>query len=256
MKKFASILPHSSKSHSCTRRLGACVFGASLFLAGLAGARAENPWGSGGAWSSSWDTIGGGSFGSLPWESRHFSSSTFSEPPPVPIHDASIDPAMIKAGAIAEHRAEPHSTNFCWRYVKEALVAAGSVTSYPRTAYAREAGHELVENYGFVKLAVSSPDRAPVGSVLVYGGSVAGHVELRTVHGFVSDYRCSQPSTLPFIGAYALVGGKHHKEISRDLTTVQNSSPTARSHRHIAQSSASSAVPGTQIPHGVIAATL
>jgi len=41
-----------------------------------------------------------------------------------------------------------------------------------------------------------------VGAVLVYGGGGAGHVELRTPHGFTSDYHSSRPSCLPFIGAY------------------------------------------------------
>jgi hypothetical protein len=160
---------------------------------------------------------------------------------------------MIKAGTIAEHRALPHGTNFCWRYVKEALLAAGSVTSYPKTAYAREAGRELVENYGFVKLPVSRPDRAPVGSVLVYGGSVAGHVELRTSHGFVSDFRCSRPSTLPFIGAFTRLGGQPHKEMKEMKVAMNNSPVPHRVHSHVAQDST---LPSGQIPHGVIAATL
>ena len=126
---------------------------------------------------------------------------------------------MIKAGSIAEHRALPHSTSQCWRYVKEALVAAGGVTSYPQSVYARDAGAELVHNYGFVKLAVNSADRAPVGSVLVYGGAGAGHVELRTARGFVSDYCCNRPAALPFLGAYTRLE-KRHKEIQTAQITI------------------------------------
>jgi len=96
--------------------------------------------------------------------------------------------------------------------VKEALVAAGGVDSYPRSNYAKQAGDELVRNYGFVRLPVRSAERAPVGSVLVYGGPGAGHVELRTPRGFVSDFRCSRPSNLPFIGAFTRME-KRHKEI-------------------------------------------
>jgi len=129
---------------------------------------------------------------------------------------------MIKAGSIAEQRALSHSSSRCWRYVKEALLAAGGVSSYPHTAYAREAGAELVHNYGFVRLAVSSADRAPVGSVLVYGGAGAGHVELRTARGFVSDYCCNRPANLPFIGAYTRLE-KRHKEIQ----TAQIAAPVA-----------------------------
>jgi hypothetical protein len=121
------------------------------------------------------------------------------------ISNPDIDPVMLRAGSIAEQRALPHSTMRCWRYVKEALVAAGSVSSYPQTVFAKQAGDELVRNYGFVKLAVESPDRAPVGSVIVYGGGGPGHVELRTATGFVSDFFHAQPSNMPFIGAYARV---------------------------------------------------
>jgi hypothetical protein len=126
---------------------------------------------------------------------------------------------MLKAGSIAEHRAQPHSILQCWRYVKEALVAAGGVSSYPQTAYAKDAGNELVRNFGFVRLAVRSADRAPVGSVLVYGGAGAGHVELRTARGFVSDHCCNRPSDLPFIGAFTRLE-KRHREIQTALAGI------------------------------------
>ena len=78
----------------------------------------------------------------------------------------------------------------CWCFVKEALVAAGVVKSRPQTPLAKQAGQELVNNYGFKKLPVSNPYEAPVGSVLVYGAKrAAGHVEIRTETGFVSDFR-------------------------------------------------------------------
>lgn len=167
---------------------------------------------------SSWETTTGGMFSgpSVPHHRSHSSSHSYHMAPPVAVREAGIDPAMVRAGSIAEGRAEPHSTSMCWRYVKEALVAAGGVDSYPQTTYAKEAGRDLVQNHGFVKLPVHSAERAPIGSVCVYGGSVAGHVELRTVHGYVSDYRCSRPSGLPFIGAYTRMD-KHHK----DLRTAQ-----------------------------------
>jgi hypothetical protein len=121
------------------------------------------------------------------------------------VHDARVAPAMLRASVIANQRALSRSTLKCWRFVKTALLQAGSVASYPQTIYAKEAGRELVENYGFVKLAVRNPARAPVGSVLVYGGRGAGHVELRTSSGFVSDYRSRRPASLPFIGAFAKI---------------------------------------------------
>lgn len=62
-----------------------------------------------------------------------------------------------------------------------------------------------METYGFVRLPVRHPARAPLESVLVYGRRGAGHVELRTVSGFVSDYRSRQPCGLPFIVAFAKI---------------------------------------------------
>ncbi len=92
----------------------------------------------------------------------------------------------------------------CWRYVKAALLASGAVDSYPQTALARQAGDELVRRYGFKRLAMCDPYQAPVGAVLVYGsGRAAGHVEIRTRHGFASDFRTTTPSRRPLIGIYA-----------------------------------------------------
>jgi hypothetical protein len=118
--------------------------------------------------------------------------------------DSKIDPRLRRAATIAEERAHAHSRRRCWHYVKEALVAAGVVRSYPKTAYAKEAGQELMSTYGFRKLAVRDPFKAPVGSVLVYGAKrAAGHVEIRTKDGFVSDFRSKIPSPRPLLGIYA-----------------------------------------------------
>src|ERR1043166_7780951 len=104
--------------------------------------------------------------------------------------DRSIDPKLMRAASIAEERANAHSRLKCWHYVKEALVASGVIHSYPKTVYAKDAGHELVSDYGFKKLAVRDPFKAPVGAVLVYGASrAAGHVEIRMREGFVSDFK-------------------------------------------------------------------
>jgi hypothetical protein len=87
--------------------------------------------------------------------------------------------------------------------VKEALLASGAVNSYPKTAYAKEAAQELVSSYGFKKLPVRDPFKAPVGSVLVYGDKkAAGHVEIRTRDGFVSDFKSKIPSPRPLIGVF------------------------------------------------------
>jgi hypothetical protein len=118
--------------------------------------------------------------------------------------DTNIDPKLRRAATIAEERARAHSLSKCWRFVKEALVAAGVVKSRPQTPLAKQAGQELVKNHGFKKLPVSDPYEAPVGSVLVYGAKrAAGHVEIRTENGFVSDFRSKTPSRRPLLGVFA-----------------------------------------------------
>ena len=118
--------------------------------------------------------------------------------------DANIDPKLRRAATIAQERAHAHSLKKCWQFVKEALVAAGVVKSRPQTPLAKQAGQELVNNYGFKKLPVLNPYEAPVGSVLVYGATrAAGHVEIRTENGFVSDFRSKIPSRRPLLGVFA-----------------------------------------------------
>ena len=117
--------------------------------------------------------------------------------------DSKIDPKLRRAATIAEERARAHSLSKCWHYVKEALVAAGVVKSRPQTTLAKQAGQELVNNYGFKKLPVSDPYQAPVGAVLVYDAKrAAGHVEIRTENGFVSDFRSKTPSRRPLLGVF------------------------------------------------------
>jgi hypothetical protein len=111
---------------------------------------------------------------------------------------------MVRAATIAEERAHAHSREQCWHYVKTALVASGAVNSYPESVNAKEAGNELVNRYGFKKLAIRDPYKAPVGSVLVYNNKRgAGHVEIRTKSGFASDFRSKSPSPRPLIGVYS-----------------------------------------------------
>ena len=118
-------------------------------------------------------------------------------------YDPRMDVSMVLAARFAEQHAEHHSLLRCWKYVKTALLQAGAVRSYPTTAYAKQAGDELTSKHGFVQLHVRDPYCAPVGSVIVYGGSGAGHVELRTERGFVSDYRSTNACRFPLIGIYA-----------------------------------------------------
>lgn len=119
-------------------------------------------------------------------------------------YDPRFDFSLVRAARIAEQRASRHSSLRCWHFVKAALMEAGAVRNNPTTAYARQAGAELVSKYGFVQLRIRNPYRAPIGAVLVYGGyGGAGHVELRTAHGFASDYASSWACRGPLIGVYA-----------------------------------------------------
>jgi hypothetical protein len=117
--------------------------------------------------------------------------------------DRQLDPKLMRAATIAEERAHAHSRRQCWHAVKDALLASGVISSRPTTAYAKQAGQELVNNYGFRKLAVNDPYQAPVGSVLVYNANrAAGHVEIRTKDGFASDFLSKKPSRRPLLGVF------------------------------------------------------
>jgi hypothetical protein len=121
--------------------------------------------------------------------------------------DPKLDPRLARAATIADERARAHSRSRCWRYVKEALLASGAVTSYPKTALAKQAGDELVRDFGFKKLSIRDPYKAPIGSVLVYykGRNRPGHVEIRTKTGFVSDFRSKDASRHPLLGVYVKI---------------------------------------------------
>ncbi len=112
------------------------------------------------------------------------------------------DARMIRAAQIATERAKPKKTWYCWRYVKNALLAAGLVSTRPVTAWAKQAGDELCKHHGFVQLNLRDPKKAPVGSVIVYGGPDAGHVELRTREGYVSDFVSKTPYPRPLVGIF------------------------------------------------------
>jgi hypothetical protein len=60
----------------------------------------------------------------------------------------------------------------------------------------------LTQHYGFKRLSTRNPYDAPIGAVIVYGGADAGHVELRTATGFVSDFVSSEAYPRPVLGIY------------------------------------------------------
>ncbi len=119
--------------------------------------------------------------------------------------DPRIDPHLVKAARIADSHAFPHSHARCWQFVKNALLEAGAIASRPSTNYACEAGSELTSRFGFVRLSIHDPYRAPVGALLVYkgGNAGAGHVEFRTENGFASDYHSHWACRYRLIGVYA-----------------------------------------------------
>ncbi len=119
--------------------------------------------------------------------------------------DPRLDPRLRRAATIAEERANASTKARCWRYVKQALLASGTITTYPKTSNACQAGEELMRDYGFKRLAVRDPYAAPVGAVLVYshGSKGAGHVEIRTRDGFVSDFRSKNRCRYPLLAVYA-----------------------------------------------------
>jgi hypothetical protein len=137
----------------------------------------------------------------VPVESNYYPKKIIA---PLAKVDRRLDPRLLRAATLAEERAHAHSREQCWRYVKDALLAAGAVSSRPKTLLAKEAGDELMRNYGFTRLAVKDPYAAPVGAVLVYDATrAAGHVEIRTQDGFVSDFRSTTPSPRRLLAVYA-----------------------------------------------------
>jgi len=112
------------------------------------------------------------------------------------------DRRMIRAAEIAASRAYAKPTWRCWHFVKDALLDSGVIASRPVSPWAKQAGDELCSKFGFRKLPVRNPKDAPVGAVIVYGGADAGHVELRTDSGYVSDFISRTPYPRPLIGVY------------------------------------------------------
>jgi hypothetical protein len=120
--------------------------------------------------------------------------------------DPRLDPKLAHAATLAQERAHAESQAACWHYVKHALFSAGVVDSYPKTAFAAEAGDELMRSYGFKRLPIRDPYAAPIGAVLVYGNRIHGHVEIRTKDGFVSDYHSKNRCFYPLIAVYGKFG--------------------------------------------------
>ena len=131
--------------------------------------------------------------GSVPWRLTLFGHRA--EP-------IQYDRRMIHAAEIALKRASAKPTWRCWHFVKDALLAAQVIDERPTSPWAKQAGDELCRRFGVRKLPLTDPRDAPVGAVIVYGGADAGHVELRTHSGYVSDFISTTPYPRPLIGVY------------------------------------------------------
>ena len=118
--------------------------------------------------------------------------------------------ASRRAADIAQERALPRSSSYCYRYVKQALQRSGAVADYLPGTAASGAGPAL-ERRGFVNVlgrpgsGIRSPYDAPKGAVLVYAAAPGatdrnaryGHIEIRTGDGFASDYHSARARTGP-----------------------------------------------------------
>jgi hypothetical protein len=93
-------------------------------------------------------------------------------------------------------------TKLCYRYVKAALLKSGLSSKYLGGSKAYQAKTHL-EKQGFinilkdpsVKSKINSYRDFPTGTILVYSGGNAGHIEVKTNTGFVSDFINDKPVT-------------------------------------------------------------
>lgn len=93
-------------------------------------------------------------------------------------------------------------TKKCYKYVKTALLKSGLSTKYLPGAKAVQAKGTL-EKEGFVNVlndpkikdSLNSYNDFPTGTILVFSGGKAGHIEVKTDSGFVSDFVNKRPRT-------------------------------------------------------------
>jgi len=112
------------------------------------------------------------------------------------------------AGSIAIARC-PDTTGRCLKAVRIAVQKAKGMPLKGDVLYAKDFGPVLVRKYKAKKLPISCPKKAPVGAIIVYGPwkksrTRAGHVEIKTVRGYVSDHISKQPYPGPVKGIYLL----------------------------------------------------
>jgi hypothetical protein len=114
--------------------------------------------------------------------------------------------AANDVGSIALSRC-PGTTGKCLKAVRIAIQKAKGMPLKGDVLYAKDFGPVLVQKYGAKKLSISCPKKAPVGAIIVYGPwhksrSHAGHVEIKTKKGYVSDHISAAPYPGPVKGIY------------------------------------------------------
>lgn len=90
----------------------------------------------------------------------------------------------------------PGTTGKCLRSVRMAVQKATGMPVKGVTRSAKDFGPYLVNLYGAKRLPISSPSKAPIGSIIVYApkrGRGHGHIEIVTTRGFVSDHISRRP---------------------------------------------------------------
>ena len=119
---------------------------------------------------------------------------------------APVADKMAATIAYALKHREPQSIHFCLKYVKRALFATKMIRYYDNCQLAKEYGPHLEEN-GFENILLTRPGTniasAPIGAIIVYrpiemqvyqGKTIAGHIEIKTKLGYVSDYLSEGPT--------------------------------------------------------------
>lgn len=112
------------------------------------------------------------------------------------------------AGSIALSRC-PGTTGRCLKAVRIAVQTAKGMPLKGDVLYAKDFGPVLVEKYKATPLRIRDPKKAPVGAIIVYGPwgksrNPAGHVEIKTAKGYVSDHISKTPYPGPVRGIYLL----------------------------------------------------
>jgi len=65
----------------------------------------------------------------------------------------------------------------------------------PGNMSARDTDKPLRRNNGFTDAGTLDPCKAKIGAVIIYEGTGAGHAELKTPKGYLSDYLSLEPRT-------------------------------------------------------------